>query len=48
MSLRNRILTGSIALVLSSSTLMAFLGKWEGDGQNVVYADQLALSLIHI
>lgn len=45
MSLRNKILTGSIALVLSSSTLMAFLGKWEGDGQNVVYPDQLARGL---
>lgn len=45
MSLRNKILTGTIALVLSSSTLMAFLGKWEGEGQNVVYADQLARGL---
>lgn len=45
MSLRNKILTGSIALVLSSSTLMAFLGNWEGDGQNVVYPDQLARGL---
>ncbi|SDZ45182.1 lysozyme [Pseudomonas sp. NFIX28] len=45
MSLRNKILTGSIALVLSSSTLMAFLGKWEGEGQNVVYADKLARGL---
>lgn len=45
MSLRNKILTGSIALVLSSSTLMAFLGNWEGDGQNVVYADKLARGL---
>lgn len=45
MSLRNKILTGSIALVLSSSTLMALLGKWEGNGQNVVYADKLARGL---
>jgi GH24 family phage-related lysozyme (muramidase) len=45
MSLRNKILTGSIALVLSSSTLMAFLGDWEGEGQNVVYADKLARGL---
>lgn len=45
MSLRNKILTGSIALVLGSSTLMAHLGKWEGDGQNVVYADKLARGL---
>ncbi|WP_252092474.1 lysozyme [Pseudomonas sp. MWU13-3659] len=45
MSLRNKIITGSIALVLSSSTLMAFLGNWEGEGQNVVYADKLAQGL---
>lgn len=45
MSLRNKIVTGAIALVLSSSTLMAFLGKWEGEGQNVVYPDQLARGL---
>lgn len=45
MSLRNKILTGTIALVLSSSTLMAFLGKWEGEGQNVVYPDKLSRSL---
>lgn len=45
MSLRNKILTGTVALVLSSSTLMAFLGKWEGEGQNVVYPDQLARGL---
>lgn len=45
MSLRNKIITGSITLVLGSSTLMAFLGKWEGEGQNVVYADKLARGL---
>jgi len=45
MSLRNKILTGAITLVLGSSTLMAFLGKWEGEGQNVVYADELARGL---
>ncbi|POF86252.1 lysozyme [Pseudomonas putida] len=45
MSLRTKILTGAITLVLGSSTLMAFLGKWEGDGQNVVYADKLARGL---
>jgi GH24 family phage-related lysozyme (muramidase) len=45
MSLRQKILTGSIALVLGSSSLMAFLGKWEGEGQNVVYADKLARGL---
>lgn len=43
MSLRNKIAIG--ALVLVSSTLTAFLGKWEGTGQNVVYADQLARGL---
>ena len=45
MSLRHKILTGGVALVLGSSTLMAFLGKWEGEGQNVVYADKLARGL---
>lgn len=45
MSLRNKIITGSITLVLGSSTLMAFLGKWEGEGQNVVYADKQARGL---
>lgn len=43
MSLRNRIAVG--ALVLCSSTLVAFLGEWEGEGQNVVYADKLARGL---
>lgn len=45
MSLRNKIITGAITLVLGSSTLMAFLGKWEGEGQNVAYADKLARGL---
>lgn len=45
MSLRNKIITGAITLALGSSTLMAFLGKWEGEGQNVVYADKLAQGL---
>ncbi|BAV77762.1 phage lysozyme [Pseudomonas chlororaphis subsp. aurantiaca] len=45
MSLRQKILAGAIGLVLGSSTLMAFLGKWEGEGQNVVYADKLARGL---
>ncbi|MVV51915.1 lysozyme [Pseudomonas sp. PB120] len=40
MSLRNKIVAG--ALVLCSGTLTAFLGTWEGNGQNVVYADKLA------
>lgn len=43
MSLRNKIAAG--ALVLASAPLLAFLGKWEGEGQNVVYADQLARGL---
>ena len=43
MSLRNKIAIG--ALLLVSSTFTAFLGKWEGTGQNVVYADQLARGL---
>lgn len=43
MNLRHKIATG--ALVLGSSTLMAFLGTWEGDGQNTVYADKLARGL---
>lgn len=45
MSLRKLIITGTISLVLGSSTLMAFLAKWEGEGQNVVYADKLARGL---
>lgn len=43
MSLRNRIAAG--ALVLASGVLTAFLSKWEGSGQNVVYADKLANGL---
>lgn len=43
MSLRNKIAAGVI--VLCSGTLTAFLGKWEGGGQNVVYADRLAQGL---
>lgn len=43
MSLRHKIAIG--ALLLVSSTFTAFLGKWEGTGQNVVYADQLARGL---
>lgn len=45
MSLRRKILAGTAGLVLGSSTLMAFLGKWEGEGQNVAYADKLARGL---
>jgi len=43
MSLRNKIAVG--ALLLVSSTFTAFLGKWEGNGQNVVYPDKLARGL---
>lgn len=43
MSLRNKIAAGTITL--ASVGLMAFLGKWEGDGQNTVYADKLARGL---
>jgi GH24 family phage-related lysozyme (muramidase) len=39
-SLRNKVAAG--VLVLCSGTLTAFLGTWEGTGQNVVYADKLA------
>lgn len=45
MSLRTRIVAGTLGLVLGSSTLMGFLGTWEGKGQNVVYADKLARNL---
>ncbi|WP_460098263.1 lysozyme [Pseudomonas sp. H3_C08] len=43
MNLRIKIATG--AIVLASAPLLAFLGKWEGTGQNVVYPDQLARGL---
>jgi len=38
-------LVASGALTLFSSDLQQFLGRWEGDGQNVVYADKLAKGL---
>lgn len=40
MSLRGKISAGAIALC--STSLVVFLGTWEGQGQNVVYADKLA------
>ncbi|TMU69441.1 lysozyme [Pseudomonas fluorescens] len=40
MSLRGRIMAGAIAL--ASTPLVIFLGTWEGNGQNTVYADKLA------
>ena len=43
MSLRGRIAAGT--LLLASSGLMAFLGTWEGHGQNTVYPDKLARGL---
>ena len=43
MSLRNKIAAG--VLILCSGGLTAFLGTWEGNGQNVVYADALARGL---
>lgn len=43
MSLRNKITAG--VLVLCSGALTTFLGTWEGNGQNVVYADNLARGL---
>jgi GH24 family phage-related lysozyme (muramidase) len=43
MSLRGKIAAGGIALC--SSTLVLFLGTWEGNGQNTVYADKLAQGL---
>ncbi len=43
MSLRNKIAAGVITL--ASASLVVFLGDWEGNGQNVVYADRLARGL---
>ena len=43
MNLRMKIATGAIALV--SAGLMTLLGTWEGNGQNVVYPDNLARGL---
>ncbi|GFM86104.1 phage lysozyme [Pseudomonas cichorii] len=43
MSLRKKIAAG--VLILGSGVLTGFLGKWEGEGQNVVYADKLARGL---
>lgn len=43
MSLRSKIAAGAIAL--TSASLVAFLGTWEGQGHNVVYADKLARGL---
>lgn len=43
MSLRGKIAAG--AITLCSSALVVFLGTWEGNGQNMVYADKLARGL---
>lgn len=44
--MKKRIVTylfvGGAAVVAASPTLMDFLGRWEGEGQNIVYADRLA------
>jgi lysozyme len=40
MSLRGKIQAG--ALALASAPLVIFLGTWEGNGRNTVYADKLA------
>lgn len=40
MTLRNKIAQGTIAI--AGAGLIAFLGTWEGNGQNEVYADKLA------
>ncbi|MFU1966029.1 lysozyme, partial [Bordetella bronchiseptica] len=38
-------LVASGVLVLASAGVMDFLGRWEGQGQQVVYADRLARGL---
>ena len=43
MSLRNKIAAG--AIVMASASLLGFLGKWEGEGQSVVYPDKFARGL---
>lgn len=43
MSLRAKIVSG--AIVVASAGLLAFLGTWEGEGQNTVYPDKLARGL---
>ncbi|MDF2641866.1 MAG: prophage putative lysozyme [Pseudomonas sp.] len=43
MNLRNKIAAGVI--VLCGTGLTGFLGKWEGQGEHVVYADRLAQGL---
>ena len=44
--MRNKIAGGiivaGVSLVAASPTLMTFLGQWEGNNQNRVYADRLA------
>lgn len=36
------IIVAGVSMVAASPVLMSFLGVWEGNGQNVVYADKLA------
>ncbi|MNV35171.1 Lysozyme RrrD [compost metagenome] len=51
MKVGSRVTGGAAALVVSgalalfSTDLQRFLGRWEGEGQNVVYADKLAKGL---
>jgi len=51
MRLGTKVKGGAAALVASgvlamfSPSLQSFLGKWEGEGQNIVYADKLAHGL---
>lgn len=51
MNARQKIAGGALALIASgalalfSPQLQTFLGKWEGEGQNIVYADKLARGL---
>ncbi len=39
------IIVAGATLVAASTQLQDFLGRWEGEGQNVVYADKLAHGL---
>lgn len=51
MSVKAKVSGGALALIASgaialfSPQLQSFLGKWEGEGQNVAYADKLARGL---
>lgn len=45
MTLKTRILAGTSTIVLASAAYLAFLGVWEGAGNNIVYPDRLAGNL---